>query len=186
MYFLFLMNFSPGHVCHLAYSTLIIVDMEFYSSRDADNLRRHMLEVAMNGEWDQRGRTNGTEDTCDLGCNQDRDSGGISVTNGCAKHQFKPTCKLSGGQWNATVNRIKPQRLEGHGQKIHISDNVMLEIDRAADAVSLQLKRFCPNTWDKMSACLTTSCRIGTADRRPFSTCTCTFGKQFCDSYIPS
>ena len=186
MYFLYLMNFSPGHVCHLAYSTLVVVDMEYYSSRDADRLRSLMLEVSMNGEWDQRGSTNGTERTCDLGCSQDRDYCGISVTNGCAKDQWKPTCKLSRGQWNANVNRVNPQLLEGHGRRICISDDVMPEIDRAADAVSLQFKRFCPSTWDMMSSCLTTSCRIGTAVRRPFSTCTCTFGKQFYDRYIPS
>ena len=167
----------------MAYSTLAFIDNEYYSRRDADILRDAVLEVGINGEWDQRGPTNGTLETCDLGCVQDITSGGISVTSGCAKDACLVTCKYYQGQWDSDVKRVKEKFVEGHGKKIRLSDAYMPTIDRTADLLAVQLKKYCPEAYSAMTACRTTSCRIGNADVRPFSTCTCTMGKQFISPY---
>ena len=125
-------------------------------------------------KWDERGKTNGNPDSCDLGCVQNEHSGGISSTFGCGKHVWKPKCKYCDGKWDAPVARAKPVK----GQ-VRVSEQLLSTVDDSADHVTPTLKNFAPEAFSVMTRCTDTDCRIGNAAIRPFSTCTLTYGNLF-------
>ena len=163
----------------MRYSTLAIVDFEYYSVNFASCLRTKVLEGGVNSKWDERGKTNGNPDSCDLGCVQKEHSGGISSTFGCGKHSWKPKCKYCDGQWDAPVAKAKPVKVAGDGNKVRVSGHLMSTINDCADHLTPTLKNFGPEAFSVMTRYTDTNCCIGNAVTRPFSTCTLTSGNLF-------
>ena len=160
--FLIVAKEREGHICEARYIVLAIIEWEFLPEEKAIDLHTNLKRLSQQFVAQlPRGCAQNRTKSCE--CN--KKSEGFSASFGCGRHKFEPICKFA---------RSKPENISKFkSSDPQCSTELASVLNNLADHVAQHLLLLAPEAHRAMCPDgASTSCRIGNAGKKPFSSVT--------------